>query len=330
MKVLCVNERLDYINIGILDAMREAGYNVQVLPLGEFDKNTQLVVLENMLNTFRPDYVFTPGWSVGIFDVEQFLRLIKKYNIFHVYWATEDPLHIENVSKVFVPHSNFVFTTAVECVDIYKQMGIPASPLLFGCNPKIFHKREVDPKYKHDIVLVANNYFWFSEDKNFRMKAIKDVVAPLTEGGYDIKIWGDSWTKPEYGFHVNPQYAAGYLFDYVETAKIYSSAKIVLGIQSVNNSITQTSVRTFEIMGSGAFYLTCYTPSHESLFKNHEHLVWSKSSEETIALVDYYLSHDEERETIARNGQVEVYKKHTYDYRMRELEQALQPYIGKS
>lgn len=95
----------------------------------------------------------------------------------------------------------------------------------------------------------------------------------------------------------------------------------------MNTSPTQTSVRTFEIMGTGGFYLTCYTSSHENLFKNHEHLVWSASPEQTVELIDYYLKHDDERTAIASKGQAEIFGKHTYYHRGHQFEKEMTPYL---
>ncbi|KXG74695.1 CgeB family protein [Thermotalea metallivorans] len=327
MKVLCVNHLLYYINKGIFDAMLDYGYDLCVIPLGAYGKEQQATVLREVLTYFRPHYIFTPGWSVGIFDVDQFLEIVKEFKVPHVYWATEDPIFTEDISMVFVPHSNYVFTPAEECNEIYHPLGIASSTLMFGFHPRFFYSQVPKPEYQHDIALVANNFYWFSEEKNFRRKALEDLVVPLINEGYDIKIWGLNWTNPQYGFSIDPKFYGGCFVPYEETASIYSSAKIVLGIHSVNTSVTQTSIRTYEILASGAFYLTCHTPAHENLFQNHKHLVWSKSAEETLDLVKYYLKHEDERRAIARQGKAEVYRKHTYYHRIKELEEKLHPYL---
>ena len=325
MRVLSVNQLLYYINKGLFAAMKDKGYEVKVLPLGNYEKEKQREVLEAVITDFKPDYVFTAGWSIGIFDVDIFIDTIKKFKIPHVYWAAEDPIFFDEVSMVFAPHCDYVFTTSIECKKIYRSLGKDTSTLLFGCNPKIFRKTEPKPEYQHDIVLVANNYDWFTTDKSFRRKSIQDIVAPLVSNGYDIKIFGsDSWIKAGDGSSIEEKYYGGYV-NYYETPYIYSSAKIVLGIQSVNTSITQTSVRTYEILGTGAFHLTCYTPSHENIFNNHEHLVWSNSPKETLELIDYYLNHDKERQEIAKQGQDEVLSKHTYAHRVFQLETEFNP-----
>jgi spore maturation protein CgeB len=123
-------------------------------------------------------------------------------------------------------------------------------------------------------------------------------------------------------FRLEKCYYGGYL-PYERLPAAYSSAKIVLGLHSVDSSPSMMSMRTFEALGCGAFHLTQWTPAIENYFSNHKHLVWSKSPEETMELAQYYLGKEHLREKIARTGQQEVYDKHTYLHRARDLLAAL-------
>lgn len=103
------------------------------------------------------------------------------------------------------------------------------------------------------------------------------------------------------------------------THACYSSAKIALGLQTMGNSKTHCSVRTFEIMGCGAFHLSRYSPALEYYFKKGIHMEWSKSADETLEIVKFYLSKERAREKIARKGQQEVYENHTILHRVRSV-----------
>lgn len=52
------------------------------------------------------------------------------------------------------------------------------------------------------------------------------------------------------GREIPPNWIHGYL-DYTEAYKVYSSAKVVIGLQNCESQLTQ---RTYEILGSGGFY----------------------------------------------------------------------------
>lgn len=328
MKVLCVNERTDYITHGLLATLRKMGSTVKLFPLSRIPWERQYTVLSDLIKDFKPTLIFTPGWSLNIFNLEALVRAIKKTRTFHAYWATEDPTFFNEVSMTFAPYSDYIFTTAQEMQERYDQLHKPNSTLLFGVNPDFFRPVNPNPKYKYDIILVANNYPWFPADRRFRDEAIRTVLLPLIDKGYNLKVFGVDWTNPQNTISIPPEYYGGYC-PYEETPAAYCSAKIVLGLQSVNTSVTQTSCRTFEIMGCGAFYLTIQTPSHAALFENHRHLVWTSNPAETLALVDYYLAHDTERIRIARAGRSEVLKHHTYQHRVLEFRQKIRPFLGR-
>lgn len=327
LKMLCVNDRLPYINFGLLSTMKKNRYNIKMLPLANYSARKQKLLLDSTLRSFKPDFIFTPGWSIWMFDTEQFLQIISQYDIPHIYWATEDPVFFDLVSSVFAPYSDYVFTPAAECKEKYQRMGIPSSTLMFGYNPSIFRKVRPKSKYQHDIVVVANNYNW-SGYENIRSQAIENLIEPLIRRKYDIKIWGKDWTNPKFDYTIDKKYYGGTV-NYLETPHIYASAKIVIGLQNVDNSPTQTSCRTFEVLGSNAFYLTNYTLSHENLFTDRRHLALSKSPGETLRLVDYYLKNSAARKAVALRGQREVQSKHTYIHRLRQLEDFILPILKK-
>jgi spore maturation protein CgeB len=77
--------------------------------------------------------------------------------------------------------------------------------------------------------------------------------------------------------------------------------------------------RTFEVLGSSGFLITVPTQSVNHLFTNNVHLTCSSSSEDTVRFVDYFLENEAERHAIARNGQQEVYSKHTYKERAGQI-----------
>lgn len=326
IRVLCVNHLLYYLNFGLFAAMEKMGYTVCILPLSKYALHEQKDILAYWLNEFKPHFIFTPGWSINLFDIRVFLDTVKEHELPHFYWATEDPLFFEEVSLIFAPHCDYVFTLAEECNTWYRERGIPSSTLTFACNPDIFKPVPPKKEYSYDLVLAASNYYWFGKGKRFRREAIDIILKPLVDGNYNLKVWGGDWTNPESDYTIPSHMYGGYI-DYRETPYLYSSARIVLGLQSVNTSLTQTSCRTYEIMGSGAFHLTPFTPAYANFFRNFEHVVWSTSPEETVSLVDYYLRHDEERKKIAHKAREEILERHTYIHRVKAMEERLVSFI---
>ncbi len=107
-----------------------------------------------------------------------------------------------------------------------------------------------------------------------------------------------------------------------EMPKVFRLSKINLNI-TVRTIKTGLSLRIFDILGAGGFLLTNYQPELELYFENKKDLVFFTSPEDMMAKVKYYLSHDDERESIARHGYETVKKFHTYDNRLDELFQII-------
>jgi spore maturation protein CgeB len=55
------------------------------------------------------------------------------------------------------------------------------------------------------------------------------------------------------------------------------------------------------------------------MFEPGREIVAYRSPEECAELIDYYLDHETERETIARAGQERTLREHSYYHRMQEL-----------
>lgn len=56
-----------------------------------------------------------------------------------------------------------------------------------------------------------------------------------------------------------------------------------------------------------------YTPKLETLFGNHEHLIWYKTREGLFSLIEHYLTEPDQRERIGRQGRELVTSSFTYD-----------------
>lgn len=320
MRVLFANNP-PVIQAGIARGLARLGHEVLVFPLWQTPYERQEEVLAPTVEAFRPDVIFTEGDPPN-FNKPVIYDLCQARGIPHVYWAIQDPLWHKEISAYCASHADLVFTTAAELVPVYRAMGKPAELLLFACNPEYHHRTLSDPALQHEVVFVGNNY-------PERAEATERVIGPVLAGGYDLMVWGLWWTDQDKPFHLPARHCGGYL-SYDRMAEVYSSAAIVLGLHLDATSPTQTSIRTFEVLGCGAFYLTQYTPAHANLFENGKHLVWSASPEETKDLVAFYLNHPAERERIATAGQAEVYARHTVTHRAEQVVEALRLHLGVS
>ncbi len=310
MKVLCLN------NSSILTYGLASGFSaedeVRYLPV---QQENWVDELKQLHRTWRPNFALAEGVSISTVAGKLF-SLLRNLKLPLVYWAIDDPPDWRRMSLPLSRGAALVLTPADDYVKRYRQQGIKALYFNFGCNPAFHHHLKPTALYVTDLLLVANYYTSYPQ----RKVGIETILTPLlNSSSYNLRVYGNEhWLVNTDNYTLPPETYAGYL-PYYDLPAAYSSAKIVLGLNSVIDSPTMMSMRTFEALGCGAFFLSHWTPALESMFQNHVHLVWSRHSDETAELVRYYLTREDLRHKIALQGQAEVYRLHTYVQRVQSV-----------
>lgn len=319
MKILFLESHPMWL-YGLPNGFREAGHTVMIS--GPVSREN----ITEMIDEFKPDLIVSMGWTPEHSREKQawIRNATKKVNIPLVYWATEDPLHTQNFTIPLIKKMkpDFVFTVTPSLCKTYESMGIKAAHLDFAFHESIHHQIKPLAKYSCDIAVVANAYPNFLEEhpEVFRSSSLKTLIRPLIRKGIRIDFWGRNWEKMSkyIGREIPPNWIHGYL-DYTEAYKVYSSAKVVIGLQNCESQLTQ---RTYEILGSGGFLLTSDTPAVRDKFKPGRDLIVSSSPKETLEKVKYYLNHDSERKKIQINGKKAV-KNDSFRHRAERMLEVL-------
>ena len=99
---------------------------------------------------------------------------------------------------------------------------------------------------------------------------------------------------------------------------VFTGSRINLNItlRSIHSGIP---LRVLDIMACGGFVLTNWQPEIEEYFADGEEIVMFRSLEECMSKIDYYLTHEEERKQIARNGQKKVREAFSYQIGLAKL-----------
>ena len=101
--------------------------------------------------------------------------------------------------------------------------------------------------------------------------------------------------------------------DYLtETPYIFHDSKINLNItlRSIKSGIP---LRCMEIMSCGGFLLTNFQSDFSKHFVAGEDFVYFESNDDMLQKIDYYLTHEKERTSIAESGYQKVIKNHSYE-----------------
>lgn len=107
-----------------------------------------------------------------------------------------------------------------------------------------------------------------------------------------------------------------------ELNTLYASVKVVVGDSCLAGQIPRYwSDRVSETLGRGGFLIHPYVNGISDQYTDGEHLRLYPAGDhaELIRLVDYYLTHDDERERIRRAGHEHVKAHHTYVHRMERI-----------
>ncbi|MCY6485380.1 glycosyltransferase [Clostridium aestuarii] len=301
---------------GLPNGFRDLGHEVM---LCSSLKEKELI---QTIKTFKPQLIITMGWTTATTGrrVIWISKYAKQAKIPLVYWATEDPTHTFSFTLPLIQkmHPDFIFTICPSRFSYYEKLGVKAAHMDFGFHPNVNHYTAPEAKYSHSIAVVANGYLNNLKlyPNHYRIKSIKTLISPLLKQNIRVDFWGWGWKEMEelVGTNIPDEWIHGKL-PFTETSKVYSSSKIILGLQ---NHLTQMTQRTYEILASKGFLLTSDTPELRRLFEPNKDLVLSSSPKETLALVEYYLKNDEERDLIRNQGEISV-RIHSYSNRAKYM-----------
>jgi len=162
----------------------------------------------------------------------------------------------------------------------------------------------------------------------------------LIKQGFNLRIW--SWAHPadEPNDAVSPAWADSSVSDYVagtigsalELNKLYNAGKIFLYISS-DGYIDQHMV---DAAAAGAFMIV---RSHSrdrnedgiaSIFEPGREIITFESSKDLVRKVNYFLSHEQERQAIGRLAREKILAQYSYQYRMRQMLDAISAGIGET
>jgi spore maturation protein CgeB len=143
-----------------------------------------------------------------------------------------------------------------------------------------------------------------------------EIIRAIQDLG--LHLYGDQgWMEYE---ELKGHYQ-GWLHPRKELPLLYRASKINLNI-CVSRS--GPNLRLFEATSCGGFVLTNYIDGLEEIFRLDEEIAHYRNTDELREKILYYLSHQDEREEIAKNGMERTLRDHTFLHRMKEMLKIIQ------
>jgi len=214
---------------------------------------------------------------------------IKTFN-----WFCDDHWKFDSFSKYYAPFFSYVVTTDKESVEKYKKIGIKNVIVSqWACNHFLF--KNLNLPYKYDVSFVGQPH-------GNRAAVIKKI----RKAGIEVSTFGYGWPRGRVSVY--------------EMVKIFNQSKINLNFSNASEGLRiQIHARDFEIPGCMGFMITGGNEYLKEYFSFGKEVVVYSDTNDLINKIEYYLTHDEEREKIRRDGYLRVLKEHTYTRRFAEI-----------
>lgn len=241
--------------------------------------------------------------------------------------------HQFHLIKDLAPAYDFCLTPEKERIEDYRRIGANPVYMMYGANPKIYKPYKVRQEF--DVTFVGQKF-------GDRPKNIKRLL----DEGVNVKIWGAGWqinkfqkesltkqritrvlnkiglksSKSKDSFRHLENGVYGPLLSDEEMVKMYSRSKISLGSTiTPDDQYRFMKLRDFEAPMSRAFYLVDYWYEIEDYYKVGKEVVCYEGIDDLIDKVKYYLTHENERETIRKAGLKRARSQHAWENRFNDF-----------
>lgn len=144
----------------------------------------------------------------------------------------------------------------------------------------------------------------------YKSKILDKWMLPLCEKDYKIKIYGNQpWPVYQYCGFLQDEYVKHALASATICPNLHEPHSQAFGYDIVE--------RPFKLLSNKCFVISDYVAGLEQLIP--EGIVYARSPEEFLSLIEFYLNHPDERWYYIENGFNEVIKNHTYFDRAADL-----------
>lgn len=222
----------------------------------------------------------------------------KFYNL-NLMWNISHP---DDISSEEFEMYDIVFVASNEYADeLNDKLETLVHPLLQCTDPEIFFP-EKSNEFHENILFVGVTRGIF-----------RKVIADILETNKMFSVYGVGWEE-----FIDAKYIKGQFIDNDKLHKAYSSCNILLN-DHWEDMLQRNFVsnRIFDALACKTFVISDDVESINSLFEGN--VVTYNDSKDLNEKLEYYLTHETERLTMANEGYEIVIKNHTFDNRVSEI-----------
>jgi spore maturation protein CgeB len=265
-------------------------------------------ILEAQIKLFKPDVTYMHDLS--IFEGEDIKRIKRWTKIVVGQIACPLPINHKPLYEYDLMVSSFP-----HYVLMFRDWGINSEYLAWCMEKEIPLK--IGPKKRiYNTVYIGGLTSAHSQGNQILEKLAKEIRV-------DVWGYGENTLPPNSAIKRNFHGQAWGR----EMYEIFAKAKIVINRHINVAGNVANNMRMFEATGMGSLLITDDKPNMEEFFRVGKEVVTYKNANDLIAKVKYYLKHTTEREQIAKAGQKRTLNDHTYEQRMRDLDQILRKHL---
>jgi O-antigen biosynthesis protein len=258
-------------------------------------------------------------------DVDVLISMLDAYNISKIRSTNNLLIKIawpRNWIDRWISHPNFkgynlVFAPSeTACNYIENKTGIKTLLLPIATNPTRFNTNiPENEELKCDYCFTGS--YW--NDPREIIEMLDPEILP-----YTFKLYGENWDKID----KFKNYNQGFI-NYSKIPEVYRSTKIVVDdANRVTKRYGSVNSRVYDALASGALVITNGEIGANETFEGK--LPVYRTKEELNSLIEYYMSHEDERRAKIKQLQKFVLENHTYDHRAETLKDVLKKHTLKT
>jgi spore maturation protein CgeB len=274
---------------------------------GKQSMNQELL---SLVKESKPDLVMFSLYTNQFIPeiVDDLRKYTKTLCFFH-----DDGWRVE-FSRFWARYFDWFTTPDSHRVHEYRHLGYNnAVYFQYACNPAIYKRLDL-PK-KHEVSFVGGTHpyrKWF--------------IKKLKQAGIQVYAAGSGWptghlTQDEMIRVINQSKINLNLSNSIswDLRYLLSSPRSIYNTLRSPKNVEQMKARPFEINGCGGFQLSYYVDGLEHCYEIGQEIVVYLDVDDLISKVKYYLTYDDERETIAHRGYQRTLAEHTYAQRFQSV-----------